>query len=1012
MHTTENKPIPFLAAVARAVLSQTERLSDYCFVFPNKRSGSFFLKNLSEQLGNRMMMAPEVYGISDFMAKVAHREPASRIDSLFRLYKIYRTIRGRSENISTEEDLLDFDRFAPWGETLLNDFSEVDKYDVDAEAIFSNVKDYREISSNFLTEEQIELIERYFGYTPQMESVEGFWRSVDIEHDQTELRQRFIELWSIMPELYSALQASLDQDGLALEGGMFRLAMQRVQESGREVLPWRHIVVVGFNMLSTTEYKLFGELQKMLADDGVPYVDFFWDAMGPVLTSGDGNGAKGMRRNMKNFPMPEWARPFIEMCNPGNKMPQIEIAASPSNAAQVKIAGAKVKDWLNDARSEEGLKDARAAIIVPDENLLLPLVHSLPPELEAVNITMGYSMRYTSLSSFMFHLRRLQTRRRKWGDEYGYYFEDLKLMLSHPLTHVIIGSDKAAALNTYISKYHKRVVRLSEIAELSPEAGELFYMIPSDADVHTVISYVDMVLEMLSKSLYSAEQSMRVVNKKIERSQIDIYRMALVRLQQCVEKHGVEMRFNSVFHLVDRLISGETVNFEGEPLQGLQVMGLLETRAVDFDRVLVLSMNDKVMPRRSARRTFVPDSLRRGYGMPTVSQNEDLFSYYFYRLISRAQEVTLIYDARAGEGMRSGGKSRFLLQLELLYARDQLRNLNYTFRLDPPSAELKPVDKGESVMAMLDDFKRKEGGRNLSASALMDYCSCPVKFYYKDVVGIKDSTEPGDAVDPITVGNILHGAMMEIYVPQRRDRRRYLENRIVVTASLIDSLLADEQKLAKVVRQNVNREHFHLPDDQLDAELPEGVAIVADRIVGQLADVLKHDRELTPFELVGVEIKGNCRFRFGNSEEVNFSYAFDRVDYRDGRYRVVDYKTGSAHVEAPEFENIFDGTPAAKYFIQLLLYAHLLEDKLQREGRPTREGIAMVIYDVNEILHSETIPKIDKSKVQSHLDVTEQFRERMEQMINEIFDADIPFKPAENPDRCAYCNLRALCGRE
>lgn len=1009
-------PVPFLSAVARAYLDRYDEMSDVCFVFPNKRSGTFFLKNLSENLGRRTILAPAVMDIAEFTSRISGLEAAPRIDMLFRLYKVYCSLAGKSDSLRTQDDLLDFDRFAPWGEIVLGDFSEVEKYDVDADAIFKNVRDYRNIASNFLTEEQCEVIERYFGYKPLRGDVEGFWKSFGDREELTQLKEKFISLWELLPELFQGFVDSLSKDGLALPGTIFRRALRRIEEEGRESLEWQHLVFVGFNMLSVSEARIFASLRDLRDEDGEPFAEFFWDATGPVLgTKGDTKGlaAKAMRRNMKIFPMPGWARPFISASETDVITPKITVAGAPSNVAQTKIAALTIREWLHNVDMAE-IRNAKTAVVIPDENLLMPLLHSLPQELEFVNLTMGYSMRYTSVASFVYHLRRLQSRRRKTGAEIGYYYEDLRIFLSHPLVHVVIGTDTANTMNGEMMRRHLRVVPLSWIAGHSEILGEMLGGVSRTDSADIVVEYIDRVLLTVDKALTKEREGLPTVNSKIERSQIALYRQALTRLQYSMRRHGIDMNYQSVFHLADRLLAGEKVTFEGEPLEGLQIMGLLETRALDFEHLIILSMNDKVMPRRSRKRTFIPDSLRRGYGMPTPAQGEELYSYYFYRLISRASDVTLIYDARAGEGMRSGGKSRYLMQLDMLYDRNRIVHKNYSFMLDSSQVQPRAVVKTPDVMRRLDAFQSHgPDRRNLSASALMNYCACPVKFYFKNVVNINDDSEPGSYIDPITQGQIIHKTMLNLYFPPQL-RQKYLKGkeRIIFTADDFKRILEDRATIEATLRRAVNEEHFHISGSDRDRELTGAVAMVADRLVRQVEDVIRHDIEISPIEMVGGEFSENIRWKAGESPEVNMRYAFDRVDRVGGRLRVIDYKTGSSHVEAEDFEEVFNGAYNAKYLLQLLLYAHLLEGRVSREEGILGEDIAMEIYDVNVIGREGAVrPKIDKMEIVGHKMVSEDFKGRMETLLSDLFDPEKPFMPTEDEENCRYCAFRALCGR-
>ena len=303
--------LSFLESVARAYTSRYDGMSEFCFLFPNKRSGTFFLKKLSENLGERAMLAPETLDIATFMARVSGREVVPRIDVIFRLYKVYCSLLGRVDSLRTEADLLDFDRFAPWAEVLVADFSEVDQYDADAAALFKNVRDFRSIATNFL-------------------NACSFWPSVGPEEDMSKVREKFVELWKLLPELYDGLLANLSADGLILPGTAFREALRRVEAEGAEALPWKKVVAVGFNMLSTTEAELFAQMRDAGGRGG--------DRAGPVLGAPTGgSAARAMRRNIRNFPAPGWALPFLAMSDVQGVPGHITIAAAPSNSAQVRV---------------------------------------------------------------------------------------------------------------------------------------------------------------------------------------------------------------------------------------------------------------------------------------------------------------------------------------------------------------------------------------------------------------------------------------------------------------------------------------------------------------------------------------------------------------------------------------------------------------------------------------------------------------------------------------------------
>ncbi len=1006
--------ITFLDSIAKAYVDKFADLSEFTFVFPNKRSGTFFLRSLEEVLGNRTILAPEIVSISDFVQRLAGRESAPRIDLLFRLYNLYKDLPGEKEG--DEKSVPDFDAFRGWGEILLSDFSEVDQYDVDADALFANVSDFREISSNFLTDDQLEVLERYFGYSPNRKDIESFWKNLVPPEDLSDVKNRFVYLWQMMAPLYHSLKEDLEKSGLAMPGTLYRLALERVMESGRELFQSKKIIFVGFNALSTTEALLFEEIRKAggyYEDERDSFADFFWDGTGPVLESEESEASSFLRLNRKNFPSPEWAEPYLELNRVSTMPAEIKVVASPSNSAQAKLAGGAVGKIVEEI-GMENVKNAKVAVVLPDENLLLPLLYALPESLEEVNLTMGYSLRLTSVASFLHHLRRLHSRSRMVDNVPVFYHEDLRLFLSHPFAHSLLGSRTVSALNAYIGRHHKLTVSLDDITGIiqkyakTGNGAEVFDISQYGTGTEGGVRYIDDVLARVDLAL--ADYRGGVVKSRIDRSHIALYRDALRRLEMSAADHNIEMGLQGVFYMVDKLLVGEHVTFEGEPLEGLQVMGLLETRALDFDHLVITSMNDKIMPRKARKASFIPDSLRHGYGLPYSNYQESLFAYYFYRMISRAKSVTLIYDARSGEGMRSGGESRYLMQLRYLYARGLMSFENYRFLLADDESHPQPVEKTSDIMALISEFSRDKSGRNFSASVLRKYGECQVKFYYEVIRNLRTDSEEGEYIDAITQGNIVHEVMMNLYFPSA-DRRHFLKDRIVISSETVDAILDDEERIKKEVRRAINKRHFHRGDDDLDMAVEGASAMVARHIVKQVRDILAYDRTLTPFELAGGEMEGLVRWEFDSGREVNMKYAIDRLDVLDPsgveQWRIVDYKTGDSYVTAGEFEDIFNGSLAAKNIFQLLLYANLMNVDLGMD-----RDVKVSIYPVNKLRSDgEATPVVSKTPVEGHKSINKEFVERLNGMLKEIFDPVKPFMPAEDDSHCRYCHLQALCGR-
>lgn len=1072
--------IPFLQSIASAYVENFADLSEFCFVFPNKRSSTFFrnaikyaVKNLpaSKTSDSFCLIEPEMMSISDFASKISGLDQTSNIDALFRLYKLYRlkvrTESGDSIDL-TDLHLPDFEQFRSVGETMLADFSEIDQYFVDPESILKNIKDYNDIASNFLTEEQIEVLSKYFGYEPNISDIQRFWKNFvpnqNNSNTTSEIKKGFLKYWELLLPLYHELNADLEKNQLATPGLLYRKALLNIRADGKNLLKsWKKLIFVGFNALSTCEALIFEEIRKLSpnADNKESRVDFFWDITGPILNNPLSTAGKFLKLNRKNFPEPNWALRYIQTSETDQITSNITFIASPSNSFQTKIAAQKIEE-LKNSLDDKNWKEAKVAVVLPDENLLLPLIYSLPqPQIDdradqedsirscdKVNITMGYSLRQTSIASFMHHLRRIHTRRRKLQNgEYGFYYEDLKILLSHPFMIRLVGSEDIARIIKVINETHCFHLSISQISEISGKAARVLD-IPENSNSLLTINHIRNILFDLQSALQEGDENEGYIKKNIDCDQIEYYINAIQRLESAVIKHQIKLQPIGIFYLIDKLISGETITFHGEPLEGLQVMGLLETRSIDFDHLIILSLNDSVMPRRSRRATFIPDSLRIGYGLPHANYQESLFSYYFYRMISRAKSVTLIYDDRVGDGMRSGGKSRYLLQLEHLFARNNIRHESYQFNPSVPTEHPLPVNKTEGVMTKLSLFKDSKSPErlNFSATALKKYCECPVKFYYSSVAKIIDEKESTNFIDPAMQGTIVHEVMENLYFPpDKQNRILNPGEEILLTKEHILNIISDEDLIKKEIIRAINHSYYRIKrnDPKINQPLYGAERMIANNLKNQILDILNADLQLSPILLLGGEASDKFQYLCGTDTDlegnpkeqhkVNITFAIDRLDIphcdSNQKVRIVDYKSGNSQIEIGNLEYIFDPNAevadsqkrSAKNVFQLMLYANML--KLTGIQRDIKE-IELVIYSLSnskENIICHPILKIDKtknwgekncSKIGSHSEINDFFTEGFNKIMDEIFDPEIPFTPNIGSKTCTYCEYADLCRKK
>lgn len=1017
-------PVPFLESIARAYASREVDLSGHLFVFPNRRACTFFIRNLSRELGDKAAWLPKVVTMSDFIEEVSGRVVASRIELLFIMYQSYvKMLKERGV-----KEVPEFDAFRRWGETVLSDFNEVDMHDVDADAIFKNVKDLREISSNFLTDEQLKVMEEYFGYVYDPKNVATeFWKKFG-EKEKSELHQKFRMLWQVLAPLYHSLSEELASKGLVTSGGAYRMTADILDKDIPSSLGASKIVMVGFNALTRTEQRIFDALASYTVDDGSEsFADFFWDMPGPVISSASSTAGRYVQYNIARWPAPDWALPYLANSDTDKMPPEMKVMAVPSNSLQTKMVAEILTD-MQQRIPKEDFMDAKIAVVLPDERLLIPMLYSLPGEVGDVNLTMGYPLRLSGASTFVSLLRRMQAGRRKTSGGIGFYFKDFSLVLTHPFSQSLFGQE-VVKVKEYIKRHHRAIVDVAELRHEAPKVASILIPLPDEATPDEAFSWIDNILVAVAESIANDKNNVDIAN-------IDSYRQALALVREMSRQYSIGMRWNTFLSLTDRLVSAETVNFEGQPLKGLQVMGLLETRSLDFERIIIPSLNERVLPARRRARTFISDSLRKAYGLPPVNYSESLFAYYFYRMIARAKEVVMLYDSRSSDGARSGDVSRYVLQLKYLYARDSLIMESRSFDMSQSELKPYPIAKTDETMHLLSSFTDPgPEGSNLSATALTRYASCQLRFYFEHVLRIRTDEEAVDYIDAMTQGDIVHFVMENIYLPPEK-QGHYLEYPELIDADLVRSRMNDTHTIERLLRIAINKLHFHRKEEKYDTPLTGSVAYVARILLKQILSILEFDLEQTPFLLYGVEIAGNVSLELPGNDPVNMRFAIDRLDKvrikeateEHDILRIVDYKTGSVHAKAESMASVFAGEYSGRNLLQLWLYANLfdaLPDKRMENGseRPAlrlfgqgvdipKQPMLLELYDVNAIPKGiHTYPVIASETLLSHTRQNEEFLSLLEEMLRQLFDKDSPFEPTTDSDTCRLCPFKTICWR-
>lgn len=863
---------PFLYQVASLFYEKWgAEVSRLAFVFPNRRTGLFFQKYLSE-VADIPLFSPTILTINDLFIQLSGKQSADRISMLFTLYDIYIRQSGSTET---------FDEFLYWGEMLLNDFDDIDKYMANARMLFSNVTDLREIENDFdfLSDEQIA-------------AIRSFWSSFYPRGD-TPNQQQFLAVWQVLYDLYEEFRATLAAEGKGYEGMIFREVVESMERGESPDLPYERIVFVGLNALSVSEERFLAQLQKR------EIADFYWDYVSDKVTDPDNKASYFVSRNLKSFPSSMKLPPEEKIKT------EIEVIGIPSGIGQAKHVYTLLSDWCKEAEmsSEEAL---RTAVILPDEHLLIPVLNAIPEQIRRINVTMGYPLAGTPVASLIEYILALQKNVRYIDRNPLFYFRDVLPVLNH--RYILSTSPEIiSSLVKEITENNKIYISHTELGK-TPLLEILFTPVTG---VEAFSDYLIKVLEELNKVMSALsdeeEEDAPQRTNDLEQEFIFHYFTTVNRMKEVMKDARIEMKIDTFFRLLKRVTDTITIPFHGEPLSGLQIMGVLETRALDFDRLIILSMNEGIFPQRKAANSFIPYNLRRGFGLPTYEHQDSVWAYHFYRLIERASHVSLLYDTRSN-GLQTGEVSRFVHQLHYHYEvpmRDKLVVYNVSSSKTPPLA----VPKREDIMRRLDAY-RKGGSKAISASAINTYLDCPLKFYFSVVEGIREEEEVSETIESDVFGSILHKVMEELYKPFQGK---------MVTVDLLKAIRKDTALLTGAIARAFASEFFKT---EVVRSLTGQNYLIGEMIRKYVEKILERDGKLTPFVYIESERKINGLISLSDYSEIRLKGFIDRVDEVRDAIRIIDYKSGSGTTTFSSIESLFnkEEKDRAKAVMQVFMY--------------------------------------------------------------------------------------------
>lgn len=957
---------PFLYQVASLFYEKWgAEVSRLAFVFPNRRTGLFFQKYLSE-VADIPLFSPTILTINDLFIQLSGKQSADRISMLFTLYDIYIRQSGSTET---------FDEFLYWGEMLLNDFDDIDKYMANARMLFSNVTDLREIENDFdfLSDEQIA-------------AIRSFWSSFYPRGD-TPNQQQFLAVWQVLYDLYEEFRATLAAEGKGYEGMIFREVVESMERGESPDLPYEQIVFVGLNALSVSEERFLAQLQKR------EIADFYWDYVSDKVTDPDNKASYFVSRNLKSFPSSMKLPPEEKVKT------EIEVIGIPSGIGQAKHVYTLLSDWCKEAEmsSEEAL---RTAVILPDEHLLIPVLNAIPEQIRRINVTMGYPLAGTPVASLIEYILALQKNVRYIDRNPLFYFRDVLPVLNH--RYILSTSPEIiSSLVKEITENNKIYISHTEL-EKTPLLEILFTPVTG---VEAFSDYLIKVLEELNKVMSALsdeeEEDAPQRTNDLEQEFIFHYFTTVNRMKEVMKDARIEMKIDTFFRLLKRVTDTITIPFHGEPLSGLQIMGVLETRALDFDRLIILSMNEGIFPQRKAANSFIPYNLRRGFGLPTYEHQDSVWAYHFYRLIERASHVSLLYDTRSN-GLQTGEVSRFVHQLHYHYEvpmRDKLVVYNVSSSKTPPLA----VPKREDIMRRLDAY-RKGGSKAISASAINTYLDCPLKFYFSVVEGIREEEEVSETIESDVFGSILHKVMEELYKPFQGK---------MVTVDLLKAIRKDTALLTGAIARAFASEFFKT---EVVRSLTGQNYLIGEMIRKYVEKILERDGKLTPFVYIESERKINGLISLSDHSEIRLKGFIDRVDEVLDAIRIIDYKSGSGTTTFSSIESLFnkEEKDRAKAVMQVFMYCWMYAHFTENKGKTIQPGIYYVRSLFSDPFDPSVYHRIERGKsekVEDFSGYAQAFEEGLRGCLDEIFNPEIPFTQTPTGKACSYCPFKGICGK-
>jgi len=904
---------------------------DSCIIFPTRRAGLFFQKNISQKI-NKTTWLPKIFTLNEFIFSYSKIKSESHLYLIAKLHKAFTGVTKFEEN---------FDDFYYWGNVILSDFNDVDKELVNVEKLFSNLSDLKKIDNTF------------FEYSEeQILAIKSFWGNIDFK-SKLEVKDKFIRLWENLFNVYIEFNKILDAENTGYDGKIYRNICQNFETNKNSFTAYKKIFVVGFNALSKSELLLL----QYLKDLG--NTEFFWDYDEFYLSDKNNEASFFISKQLKNFPPPN---DFVFESAIGQQS-SIKIYKTQTNIGQAKILPKLI---------ENNLVVENTAIVLADETMLLPVLNSLPENFTDVNITMSYPVKESVSIQFVYKLFQLQKNIKIVNGEICFYLNDIISILNHKfLVKFISKTDIIDSLNSlkkiYIPTKYLPTNNILNLVFIKCESPNI---------------YCKYISNLLNEILQSDEIFVKGSDKLEKQILYSIYRETLV-LNDIITINNININKHETFLKIYKLVSDNIkVSFKGEPLSGLQIMGLLETRLLDFKTIILLSCNEGVIPVANPALSLIPHNLRVGFGLLTHQHQDSIFAYHFYHLLQRSNSLYFTC-CNSQSQTEKFEPSRFLYQLKF----------NKEFKTEeidvidlPAVYNTKQINitKNEFVQSKINDYIT--GKLRLSPASLNTYITCKLKFYFQYILFFKKPKEVEEEFDKLMFGSIYHLSLQKLY-------SQFINKQ--VQKSNIEDILKND-----IIEFTLKQSFTEIFQNNYDVEHLEGVALLNFEILKEyIIKQLKYDHNLAPFKLIALESETKIDLNF-KKYNISLKGIIDRIIEKNDVLYIQDYKTGETLNKVANVENLFDDKFSLSAFRQLLLYCLAFDNKIIK---PQLLTVKKGLEDINMFFY------IGKNMIENFSDVKHEFLEQLELVVNDLFDYNTIFNQTNNQENCKYCDYAEIC---